>query len=447
MQRESSRQSRALLVLGMHRSGTSALTGSLGLLGVELGDHLVAAAEDNRSGYWENADAVGIHDHLLAALSRRWDDVRPLPFDWRERAAAKVAGDRIDAVVAGLAAAPLWAVKDPRMSRLTPLWLSALDRANCQPACIFIIRHPDAVAKSLAERDGMSLAASQLLWLRHILEAVRDTDGRDRLMLTYQALLQSPRDCLARVAQAFDLRWPVSFDAGIVQIGAFLDPEQCHQRPAPETEASADSLLASLVQRLYRQCLRLADGSADWSSLATFAAELQAFDRDHAEWIAALGEMQDAAIVAREKHQHKLLQEIALLRDRVAALAAVKAVAENMAIWRLAEMEAFAAKLAGKDDSAQARLRDAAQVSQDYAGLGRRADEYLRRNEALEVALADIERLTAVHQIDVEHLAAKDFTILGLRIRVADVTTSLSWRITEPLRKISGWLRSVTKRA
>jgi len=52
-----------------------------------------------------------------------------------------------------------------------------------------------------------------------------------------------------------------------------------------------------------------------------------------------------------------------------------------------------------------------------------------------------------VHQVDVEHLAAKDFTILGLRIRVADVTTSLSWRITEPLRKISGWLRSVTKRA
>ena len=60
--------STALVVLGMHRSGTSALTGMLHRLGVALGEHLMPATNDNPRGYWEHADIVKVHERLMAAL-------------------------------------------------------------------------------------------------------------------------------------------------------------------------------------------------------------------------------------------------------------------------------------------------------------------------------------------------------------------------------------------
>ena len=69
----------ALLVLGMHRSGTSALTAVLNDLGASLGNELVAANDDNPGGYFENAGAVTAHEMLLAELDRGWEDLRELP--------------------------------------------------------------------------------------------------------------------------------------------------------------------------------------------------------------------------------------------------------------------------------------------------------------------------------------------------------------------------------
>src|ERR1700677_613707 len=71
--------STALVVLGMHRSGTSALTGMLHHLGVVLGEHLMPATADNPRGYWEHADIVKAHERLMAALGWGWDDIRSLP--------------------------------------------------------------------------------------------------------------------------------------------------------------------------------------------------------------------------------------------------------------------------------------------------------------------------------------------------------------------------------
>ena len=67
----------ALLVLGMHRSGTSALTRVLNLLGVALGDDLMPPGPDNPLGFWEHQGIVSVHEALFAELDRRWDDPRP----------------------------------------------------------------------------------------------------------------------------------------------------------------------------------------------------------------------------------------------------------------------------------------------------------------------------------------------------------------------------------
>src|SRR5579859_1689857 len=85
----------AILVLGMHRSGTSATTRVLNLLGADLGANLLEAQADNAKGFWEHAEAVQIHEELLAALGRTWHDVREMPDDWLEQPASYAAIDKI----------------------------------------------------------------------------------------------------------------------------------------------------------------------------------------------------------------------------------------------------------------------------------------------------------------------------------------------------------------
>ena len=158
--------STAILVLGMHRSGTSALTGMLHHLGVALGGNLMPASPDNPRGYWEHADIVAAHEQILAGLGSDWDDIRALPegFEHSETAAE---GRRKLAAILGrdFDGAALWGLKDPRLCRLMPLWSMLLDAERIAPRYILAVRHPLDVAASLDARDGISPARALLLWL------------------------------------------------------------------------------------------------------------------------------------------------------------------------------------------------------------------------------------------------------------------------------------------
>src|SRR5271166_6443184 len=110
-----------LIVLGMHRSGTSALAGTLHHLGVGLGARMMQASPDNPRGYWEHSDVVAINHGVMAELGRAWDDLRPLPAGWAHSEAALRAGRKLSTVLTrDFSEAPLWGLKDPRLCRLLP---------------------------------------------------------------------------------------------------------------------------------------------------------------------------------------------------------------------------------------------------------------------------------------------------------------------------------------
>src|SRR5204862_3614262 len=91
---------RAILVLGMHRSGTSAVTRVLNLLGADLGRRLMPPMPDNNeTGFWENLDAVDIDERLLTGIGRSWHDVRDMPASWLQSAAAAEAGVAIKGLI------------------------------------------------------------------------------------------------------------------------------------------------------------------------------------------------------------------------------------------------------------------------------------------------------------------------------------------------------------
>ncbi|RZI58838.1 MAG: hypothetical protein EOP94_03035, partial [Zymomonas sp.] len=82
-------QSVGILVLGMHRSGTSALTGVLDELGLPAAGELLAAESYNEKGLFENKSVNAFHNRLLDYLGSRWDDPMPLSNGFVETAAGQ----------------------------------------------------------------------------------------------------------------------------------------------------------------------------------------------------------------------------------------------------------------------------------------------------------------------------------------------------------------------
>lgn len=202
---ESASRPPVVLVLGMHRSGTSALAGTFSQLGLSLGDELMPATEDaNPKGYFEHMRVVEAHDRLLAAFGMDWADPRALPESWMRHPAAVQARATLKALLLQLLEdGRTVVVKDPRLCRFVPLWRELLGELGAPAHFAFIARHPVEVAASLRRRDGMSEYRAGLLSLAYQLEAEQATRGASRVFMTYEALMADWRGQVARCRQAF----------------------------------------------------------------------------------------------------------------------------------------------------------------------------------------------------------------------------------------------------
>ncbi len=237
----------AILIAGMHRSGTSALARVLNLLGAELGDGLLPPRVDNPRGYWEAADVVALNDECLHHFERSWDDPRPLPEGWSETDWALDWRLRLEALLRDRhGTVSLLAVKDPRIARLLQGWLPVLARLGLTPHVIITLRHPEEVAASLRARGDEMLdpAAAYMLWLRYLLDAEADSRGVSRAVLEYPALLREWRQTLDALAQRFALRWPRDRAEAEPEIAAFLDVGLTRQRAVRLVDASCRALVA-----------------------------------------------------------------------------------------------------------------------------------------------------------------------------------------------------------
>lgn len=219
-----------ILVLGMHRSGTSALAGALSKLGVHMGKTLLGAiGGQNDRGFWENLPIVRIHDRLLESLRTSWDDPRPLPTGWLQR--PEVAGfrDEIIQVLQGDSLKfSLWGLKDPRLCKLLPLWLDILDEQEASTVFIHIHRHPAEVARSLQRRNGFSEAKSGLLWVDYNLLAEKWTRDRRRIFISYEQLLTSPEDTAKRIVTLISENNGDKFERKTDDFANFIVPDLRH---------------------------------------------------------------------------------------------------------------------------------------------------------------------------------------------------------------------------
>lgn len=214
----------AILVVGMHRSGTSALTRVLNLLGVELGNHLLPPGKGNQHGHWEHQDVVTIHEKLLHDLGMSWDETRAMPDGWVTSESAREARQQLVVLLGrDFSDTPLWAVKDPRVCRLLPLWKLVLDELGVEASVVFAVRNPAEVVGSLHARDGLDRASMRLSWFEHMAEAEAATRSWRRTVVAYDELLSNWRKSIANVEARLQLHWSNAVVDVAADIDAFLD--------------------------------------------------------------------------------------------------------------------------------------------------------------------------------------------------------------------------------
>ena len=230
----------AIIVLGMHRSGSSALTRVLNLHGMELGSRLMAPQKDNETGFWEHQDIVDLHDQILKMLNSSWDD-EILPDQWWQKRSLRPHRKQLaDILLRDFSQHSLWGTKDPRMCRLLPLWLPLFDELNCRPVFVLGIRHPLEVAKSLEKRNGFSLQRGERLWIQHSLLLERSTRGFPRTIVPYERLLSDWKSVVRRVQSVLKTPWPKT--PADREVEQFLNPAMRHHK-ASETSDLSDLTL------------------------------------------------------------------------------------------------------------------------------------------------------------------------------------------------------------
>lgn len=319
----------AIIVLGMHRSGTSAMAGILACSGVDFGQHLYPAQDNvNDKGFFEHGPIVDCHDELLLELASSWDDPRPLPAGWTERASVTAYRQRLTTIVRGdFHAAPLWGLKDPRICRLLPLWHAILSDRGVRSHYVIVVRHPLEVAASLARRNGISRDKSLLLWWQHQTQAEAQTRGQPRIFVRYDELLSNPENLLHRLGETFALCWPRGSDEARAEISNFLTPALRHHHDLPFVNRSP---IETAVADAYRDFCRAAqdDQSGIDGTLASHAEALSSYIEELnpvlMEHLAAVAEKSRNADLALKRYYGcyavKIAKRLCLLEQRIASL-------------------------------------------------------------------------------------------------------------------------------
>lgn len=411
--------SAGILVLGMHRSGTSALARALNAMGAYAGaaDELLPAHErDNPLGYWERRDVMLAHDHFLQSCGYAWDRVAGFTPAAIDAGAWDTLRSRLAPVVAAMrgASAP-WLIKDPRLCLLLPAWLAL----EPQAACVVAVRDPREIVASLVDthRGVYTTHFLLALWEKYTRTLLDGLGGRRALFVSYGALVAAPTVQCQRLQEglvALGVRGLTADGAAMLERGlqrsrgaahAQLSPSQAQlfewlsaqaQAPGPVVAGgwpAADGPDAQLAeyQRAVDDAVRRSRAAAVGEfeqHLAQIEARLQHQENERVGWLSELA--------ARREHNEQLLRAIDEAqqgnRQLQQGIADVNARAERVQEILDAERIQAGEVAAELARTAAALERSAAEVDQVRETL----DTLQTTHEVLQ---ADREQLQANHEV------------------------------------------------
>jgi hypothetical protein len=181
-----------VLVLGMHRSGTSLCSHVLSALGVDMADKVagpgaMTLSPDNPKGHWERWEIVDFHDRILGFFNRGYytpfhDFGLPVAW-WADPRVAETRREIVAFLDKRMGNEP-FGFKDPRTVRLMPIWHQITKELKLAPKIIYCLRNPAQVARSLHARDGIRLDLAEYRWLSYNIDFFRYIRGDDLCTMT-----------------------------------------------------------------------------------------------------------------------------------------------------------------------------------------------------------------------------------------------------------------------
>ena len=262
-----------LIVLGMHRSGTSVLARMLNLMGAYFGAEgtSTGANKENPKGFWERRDVRMLNDDVLFSIGCDWDRISTLDLSRIPPTMQRDFDARAFRIVLDLDAHRPWLLKEPRVCLLLPLWKRVLEL----PVCIHIVRHPAEVAASLRTRNDIPLAAGLALWEQYNRLALRAADGLPIITVQHRQLMMSPAIAAEELFEALQATGVMGLRKPTAQeLAAFVRQKLYREREAdlPDVGALQRRLFEQIVTGRYTR--RMLEGHLS----ATQSAALQAYE-------------------------------------------------------------------------------------------------------------------------------------------------------------------------
>jgi hypothetical protein len=266
-----------IVVLAMHRSGSSALTALLEKMGAYLGeaDAMMPPSASNPRGHFERNDVNAVCVRLLAASRSSWwrisnfldqGDVRN---EGEEAAIAKI--------VALLDAHGSWAIKDPRLCLTLPAFLPALRN----PHLVMVVRHPLEAALSLEARNGLPIALGLALWEAYTISALEHVRSRPHSFVLHEQLIADPVAVAAQLEAELQARGIALPSAR--EVADVIAPGLVHHR-ARRADAGA---LGSTQARLWSDLALGRAGKRTYRLTPEARADLRTLERAHMERLRA----------------------------------------------------------------------------------------------------------------------------------------------------------------
>lgn len=466
----------AIVVAGMHRSGTSALTRVFNLLGCDLPKTLMGAGVGNELGHWESDALTAFNDQVLESAGSSWSDWLAINVGWyRSPKAEQYKAEAREVLEREFAGSRLFVLKDPRVCRLLPFWLDVIESAAIAPRLVLPVRNPLEVAASLQSRDGFEPGLGHLIWLRHVLDAEAASRGRPRLFCSYERLLSGWPHLIQRVETSLGVAFPRALLSAEEEINAFLAERHRHHRSSRESVCE-NIVLSSWLRDAYRIFDAWAGEGERAEDYATLDEISQGFDaaapafakvvqagqraaekarhlerecaqiageRDLANETAAQlrGQLSEAE-TAREQGERQLRAELAAVSARLSEAERSVAAASSERDAIAGELEAARATLSERDASNAAQTRglreELDEARRALAARQREAEALAHERDGLAMRLRDFQdraasaaaerealklELAAARAALTENEAAHEAQVQSLRSEVAALTS------------------------
>lgn len=193
-----------IVVVGMHRSGTSLCSNMLSAMGVDMSDE-IGTGRGNEKGHWERWDIVNLQDQILELFDRSyWSGKHllplPLPVDWMAEPRIKPIFQNLRNIISDLVGrGRLVGFKDPRTIKFLPIWRQIFSSLEIEPIYIYCIRRPSSVAKSLKMRDNFSINYSEYLWMEYNYDCLKYLNRKKATLIVYEDWMDAPEKNISKL--------------------------------------------------------------------------------------------------------------------------------------------------------------------------------------------------------------------------------------------------------